>query len=862
LTEEALLRLVVALFGTHVRSVEALQDYNTTQRTFLPILSVSIILKPYLMKPAFLWRITAATVALFALAVGRAQAQMPEPIGDFASLSTVATNEWVLNAKNAQVRLQIITPTIVRFRYSKNDTWDSLSYAIVGGPIATKADAKEERESIIFTTDSLKIVVAKYPLRFSIQTLTGQPIVEDDAGLGTVWNGEQVTTHKKLQKEERFIGLGEKTGPLNRKGESYVNWNTDAFGYGAGQDPIYQTTPFYIGLHDGLQYGLFMDNSYRSQFAFGASSDRFSSFTIDGGQMDYYVIYRKSVADIIKDYTYLTGRMPMPPLWGLGLQQARYSYYPEAEVRTLAKTFRDKKIPADAIVLDIHYMDKYKIFTWDENRFPNPKKMVADLKTEGFRTVTIHDPGIKVEPGYKAYDEGTVLDLWAKYPDGKPHMSSVWPGKCVFPDFTMQKTRDWWKESLKYAYTDNGVEGFWNDMNEPATWGNHFPDAVQFSFEGKGGSHRRAHNIYGLQMSKASYEAGRSLLNKRPFILTRAGYSGIQRYAAVWTGDNRSEDSHMMSGVRLMNSMGLSGIAYTGMDVGGFTGNPSSALFGRWVSISSFSPFFRIHSAVNTKEADAWSFGEEIEAVNKNYINLRYRLLPYMYSNFYEAHSSGLPINRSLAIAYPHDAKVYDNAYQNQFYSGPSILVCPSESSKEYTKVYVPEVPHYDLYTDKEYSVGEHVVESPVSRLPVFVRAGGILVMQSLVQHTGEKPSDTLYVHVYQGTKGSSFTYYEDDGETLENERNGFYRRVITFAPDKRTVTFNQAEGNFATKFKQVKVLFHGNAGVAKGKSEHYAFIDAMPFFDPQGTPVAGPYAAVKSMVIPMPPAGKTDLKY
>jgi hypothetical protein len=227
-------------------------------------------------------------------------------------------------------------------------------------------------------------------------------------------------------------------------------------------------------------------------------------------------------------------------------------------------------------------MDKYKIFSWDPQRFPNPKGMVTDLKAMGFHTVTIHDPGIKVEPGYKPYDDGTKLDLWAKYPDGKPHISNVWPGRCVFPDFTMQKTRDWWRESLKAPYTDNGVDGFWNDMNEPATWGNRFPDLVQFSFEGKMGSHRRAHNIYGLMMSKASYEAGRALLGRRPFILTLAGYSVNQRYSAVWTGDNRSEDSHMMAGVRLMNSMGLSGIAYTGMDVGGFTGNPTPALFGRW----------------------------------------------------------------------------------------------------------------------------------------------------------------------------------------------------------------------------------------------------------------------------------------
>lgn len=812
--------------------------------------------------PAPFWRATCAALVLWVLAIQVAVAQMPEPIGDFTSLSSAGTNEWIITAKNAQMRVQFITPTIVRVRYSKNDTWDSLSYAVVGLPIAAKVDVKDERETITYTTDSLKLVVTKYPLRVSLLTLTGQPVIEDEPAFGTIWDGEQVTAHKKLQKDERFIGLGEKTGPLNRRGEGYTNWNTDAFGYGAGQDPIYQSIPFYMGLHSGLQYGLFMDNSYKSHFMFGASSERFSSFTTDGGQMDYYLIYRKTVAAIIQDYTYLTGRMPMPPLWGLGLQQARYSYYPEFRVRSLAKAYRDKKIPADAIVLDIHYMDKYKIFTWDPERFSNPKAMVTDLKGMGFHTVTIHDPGIKVEPGYKAYDEGTQLDLWAKYPDGKPHISSVWPGRCVFPDFTMQKTRDWWKESIKYAYTDNGVDGFWNDMNEPATWGGRFPDLVQFSFEGKGGSHRRAHNIYGLQMSKASYDAGRSLLNKRPFILTRAGYSGIQRYSAVWTGDNRSEDSHMMSGVRLMNSMGISGVAYVGMDVGGFTGNPTPQLFARWVTIGAFSPFFRIHSAINTKEADPWSFGEEVEAINRNYINLRYRLLPYLYSAFYEAHTTGLPINRTLAINNSQDANTYKDEYQNQFYHGASLLVCPAESSKDFIKAYLPEVPHYDLYTDKELAAGEHVVESPVKQLPVFVRAGSILVMQSLTMNTAEKPTDTLYVHLYNGTKGSTFTYYEDDGESFENERGVYYRRPITFSPDKRTVTFGQAEGTHKSKFTQVKMIFHGNVQPAKAKAENYAFIDAMPFFDPQGNPPAGPQCKVKTMVMPLPAAAKTDVKY
>jgi alpha-glucosidase len=318
----------------------------------------------------------------------------------------------------------------------------------------------------------------------------------------------------------------------------------------------------------------------------------------------------------------------------------------------------------------------------------------------------------------------------------------------------------------------------------------------------------------------------------------------------------------MMAGVRLINSMGLSGIPYVGMDVGGFTGNPTPALFGRWVSIGAFSPFFRIHTALNTKEADPWSFGEEIEAVNKNYIKLRYRLLPYLYSAFYEAHNTGLPISRSLAISHSHDANTFKDEYQNQFYFGASVLVCPAESNKDFIKTYMPEVTHYDLYTDREYSVGEHVVESPVKRLPVFVRAGGILVMQSLVMNTAEKPSDTLYVHVYNGGKGSSMPYYEDDGSSFDNEKGVYYLRTISFNPQARTVSFGAKEGSGTSKFTQVKLLFHGNIPNHKGKSESYAFIDPMPFFDPQGSAPPGPSCPVKTLTVPMPGAGKTDVKY
>lgn len=781
---------------------------------------------------------------------------MFESIGNVQSLKKEASG-ILLSSVNGQVRVQVYSPSVFRIHFSRNGTFDSLSYAVVAKPQSTQFSVIDGAV-VVLKTDSAQLEITRNPLRIRLLDAKGRLVNEDEPAFGTGWIGEEITTHKKLQEGERFIGLGEKTGPLNRKGDGYTNWNTDYFAYGTSADPIYQSIPFYLGLHKEMVYGMFLDNSYRSHFNFGASNDRFSSFTVEGGEMNYYLISHSNVAKVIESYTWLTGRMPMPPKWGLGLQQCRYSYYPDKEVLNIARTFREKNIPADAMVLDIHYMDKYKLFTWDKDRFPNPKSMNDQLKAMGFRTVTIIDPGVKIEKGYPAFEDGLKENVFLKYPDGSNYSGQVWPGWCHFPDFTNPKARTWWGTKFKDLVSD-GVEGFWNDMNEPATWGQRFPDLVEFDFEGKKSTHRQGHNIYGFQMVRASYEGTRKLLgDKRPFILTRAGFSGVQRYAAVWTGDNVSSDEHMMLGVRLLNSMGLSGIAYTGMDVGGFTGGASKELFGRWVSIGAFSPFFRIHSAVDTKESEPWSYGEKIEAINKNYISLRYRLLPYFYSAFAEAHTTGMPVQRSLAIQHSFLPKVYDSRYQNQFYVGPSLMVCPVESTKDITRVLFPDANGwYDLYYDTYFKGGtEEFVSSPIERLPVFVKAGSVLVLQSLTQSTSEKPGDTLQVHVYQGPNAVPFTYYEDDGTTYAYESGTFYRRSIALQPGRRNIAFGKVEGTMPSSFKKVKLIFHGftDLKLTGSQIENTSFLQGLPHFDPVGSGQAAPSSSVRSVVLDFRP--------
>ena len=707
-------------------------------------------------------------------------------------------------------RVMVYSDSIIRITATLEDHFEDFSYSIIAAPAEVNFELNETEHQLTIRTAACQLVITSDPVRFFFQELNGE-IIHEDETFGISWIGEQVTAYKKLQPEERFIGLGEKTGPLDRKGSAYQNWNTDAYCYTSGTDPLYSSTPFYIGIHSQKTYGIFLDNTHKSFFNFGASNNRFTSFSADAGELNYYFMYGSYIGEIIQHYTHLTGRMEMPPLWSIGYQQCRYSYYPDKEVLTLAQTFREKDIPADAIVFDIHYMDKYKIFTWDKKNFPDPKGMIDALTSQGFHSVIMCDPGIKVEPGYEAYDDGVKKDVFIKYPDGENYQGQVWPGWCHFPDFTNPATREWWASKFK-DYVALGIEGFWNDMNEIATWGNAIPENLEFDFEGNKATTRRGRNVFGFQMARSTYEGTKKLLNgKRPFNLTRSGFSGVQRYSAVWTGDNVAYDEHMLLGVRMVSSMGLTGIAFAGYDAGGFVGDASTSLFARWMSIASFAPFFRAHAMINTRDSEPWSYGEEVEQICRNYIKFRYQLLPYIYSLFYDASQSGMPVQRSLAINYTHDPKVYSGSYQNQYLFGPAILVAPVESTKELTKVYLPGGDWFDLYTGKVLEGNQEIiVESPIHKLPVFIKAGSVLPMQQAMPHTGIK-QDEWILHIYCGRESSEFLYYTDDGSTFDYQDGKSIKRLIQYYATDNKVVVSPEEGHHQTSFKTMKVVLHGS---------------------------------------------------
>lgn len=754
-------------------------------------------------------------------------------------------------AERAKFLITVYSEAIVRIQLTRDDFFETFSYSVISSPAATSLQITDSPDVIRLTTPKVVLLVRKNPLTFHFQNLQGETINQDEDAFGTSWIGDQVTTYKKIQEGERFIGLGEKTGPLDRRGFGYTHWNTDNFGYTAGSDPLYCSTPFYIGVHHNLAYGIFFDNTHKTYFNFGASNDRFSSFSADAGEMNYYFIYGNGIRDIIRNYTSLTGRMEMPPLWSIGYQQCRYSYYPDKEVINVANTFREKEIPADAIVFDIHYMEQYKIFTWSKKDFSDPVKLLSRLREMGFNVVVMCDPGIKVEKGYHAYEEGIKEDVFIKYPDGKPYTGQVWPGWCHFPDFTRPATRAWWKEQFR-EYVEQGVAGFWNDMNEIATWGNMLPENVEMDFEGEKSTMRRGRNLYGFQMARSTYEGTKALLgNKRPFNLTRSGFSGIQRYAAVWTGDNVAYDEHMMLGVRLVNSMGLTGIPFAGYDVGGFVGDANTKLFARWISIGAFSPFFRGHSMINSRDSEPWSYGEEVEQISRNYIRFRYQLLPYLYSLFYEASENGMPVQRSLAIDYSHDHRIYEHQFQHQYLFGPSFMVVPVESNKEFVRVYFPKGnTWYSLYNGEKHSGHSDVIlESPLHRLPVFVKSGAIIPMQPVIASTQEKTGQ-LIIHLYAGEADNEFLLFEDDGISYDYQKGAFAKRLLRYEAQSNTFSIEASQGSYSSIIKKARLVFHGftiinnlklNGGIKEVLPDINRFFNGLEKYDPIKDPEPAP---------------------
>ena len=729
----------------------------------------------------------------------------------------------------------------IQIQVSKNEAADFFSYALI------------QNDGLALTWEEDEEVIEIQGLgTFFLEKETGQwqwhkapyELLQSEDGLGFGFLGEEVVATFSLEKGQQFFGLGEKTGKLNRRGSAFTNWNTDAFAYSDGRDPLYASIPFYLSVNQGVCYGILVDNTSKTRFNFGASNDRMVQISVAQGPLNLIFIPGPTPQEVLKHYGELTGTTPMPPKWALGLQQCRYSYYPEHEVVSIANNYRNRDIPCDVIYLDIHYMQDYKVFTVNEDRFPDLKKLTQNLGDQGFRVIPIQDPGIKVEPGYPPFDSGKVADIFVKYPDGKHWNASVWPGNCAFPDFTAEAGRNWWTQQTADWVKETGVGGLWNDMNEPATWGQDVPDMLEFSLENRGGSHLEAHNVYGQLMAQSSREGLiQARPEERPFVLTRAGFAGIQRYAAVWTGDNVANDEHMFLGIRLVLSLGMSGVPFSGMDVGGFVGDSSADLFVRWMSVASFFPFFRIHSMIDSKDNEPWSYGEQAEAIVRNYIRLRYKLMPMLYSSFWEHQQSGKPVLKPYFWA--KRGYEYEQGFEHQFLLGDSILVIPASSTQQAVWAELPEGNWFHLFTGQRFTGNQQTwIGAPLHTLPVLVKAGSMLITQKVGTHTLDIQNQEFQLHVFKGSGSAELFWYDDNGLSSDVKEEDRIQVRFNFDFELNVLKINRVETGKKPWPKMTIHLWHFqewndtstiliNGRSASLQKGNFAWLDPLPNFDP-----------------------------
>lgn len=752
------------------------------------------------------------------------------------SVSAAAQPVEVANG-GATLRVVAVTDSILRIRLARGAFGQDASWAV---PAAVRAGSVPLRaQANGFSTAALSVRIDPATLALTVTDHAGR-VIHSDAAQPFDLEGQRFTLRKALPPGEHYYGLGDKTGPYDRRGASYVNWNTDAWGFGTGTDPIYKSIPFFVATGGaGGSYGLFLDNSWRSWFDFGHREDGTLAIGADGGPIDYYIIAGPSLRDVVRRYTDLTGKAPLTPLWGLGFQQSRYSYMSAAEVRALAERLDRERIPTDVIWLDIDYQDRNRPFTVNRTAFPDLDGLARDLRMGGKRLVAITDLHVAHAPnaGYAPYDSGTAGNHFLRNPDGSTYIAPVWPGPSVFPDFTRADTRRWWGNLYK-GFMDDGIAGFWNDMNEPAifeTPTKTMPLSTVHriagdDFEGRDAAHAEVHNIYGMENSRATFEGMQRLRpTLRPYVMTRASFAGGQRYAVTWTGDNSSTWDHLKLMVQQLVNLGLSGFSYAGADIGGFTGGPSPELLTRWHQIGAFTPVFRSHSAKDTPRAEVWVDGPEHLALRRRAIEERYRLMPYLYGVAEDNARTGDPIMRPVFYDYPAIASAPCDQTM-AFTVGRDLLVAASprpESPQPYD-VCLPAGGWFDYWSGLAVA-GEKVREAPaIERLPVFVRAGTILPRQPLVQSTAQTPAGPLELHVYPG-ENCSGTLYADDGVTVGYKRGQFLRQEVRCAvrPDGIRLSFGDRQGRYRPWWRALAVTVHGWTGPGRVRGRTVAFDSA-----------------------------------
>jgi alpha-glucosidase len=702
---------------------------------------------------------------------------------------------------------------------------------------------EETATGVAVRTSQARAYVRLDPLRIRFEDTMGRVFAADapeggpgflaaPAGRHTATLGAPARVVKQRPPTERYFGCGERTGGLEKTGTHLTFWSFDPpTEHTPLMDNLYVAVPFLLALDGGRAWGLFLDNAGHVTFDLGREQPDRLWLGTACGDLVYYVFAGPTPRAVVERYTELTGRTPLPPLWALGYHQSRWGYRSADELRALAREFRARDLPCDALYLDIDYMDGYRVFTWDPVRFPDPAGLLADLAAQGFHVVTILDPGIKVDEHYAAYRTGRAADVYCKTATGAEYRNAVWPGVCAFPDFTSPAARAWWAEQVA-ALVAPGVDGLWCDMNEPTTFipsPSTFPPDVVHPGGGRPRLHAEVHNLYGSLMARATRQGfARQRPGARPFVISRAGYAGLQRDALHWTGDNSSTWEHLAMSVPQLANLGLSGLAWVGADVGGFWGDATGELLVRWVELGIFQPFCRNHSHHASRPQEPWAFGEPYESLVRRLLQLRQRLLPYLYTLFEECHRTGAPLLRPLLFAYPDDETAYPA--DDEFLLGDHLLVAPiTRRGAAYRYVYLPQGTWCHFWTGAPVAGPAHVLaHAPLGEPAVYVRANAPLPLWPPMRHVGERAPDPLTVLVFPAPGAGAFTLYEDAGEGYAYEQ-GVYARTPLHCETTETeivVTLGPREGRYPPPRTRVALEVRGLPG-APAAVEHDGAPDA-----------------------------------
>jgi len=751
------------------------------------------------------------------------------PLAPVASYATAKDGIVVLCTDNSQVRFQVLAADLVRVRASFGQALPARdhSWAIAKSDWDTPPFSVREADGeILLSTAELEVAIHRAPLLVEFRDArTHHAINADQFPMMHDPSSGAVAAAKRLGFEEHFYGLGEKAARLDKRRGQFTMWNSDTPAYHEGTDPIYQSIPFYIGWQDSASYGIFFDNSFRTHFDFGANLQSSVVFSSDGGEMNYYFFWGPSIRRILGRYADLTGHLPMPPKWALGNQQSRWSYFPDKVAEQVVARYRADDLPLDVLHLDIHYMNGYRVFTWDPQRFPDPASFTARLRNQGVKVVVIVDPGVKYQPpaapavsgaapsaasnpelvlqdkSYYVFNQGLAGDYFLKRKSGNLWIGKVWPGDAVYVDYTLAAAACWWG-GLFRAYTDHGVAGIWTDMNEPSDFvdqtGNTQMDVVSFD-DGAHSTYAGNRNIFALGMARATYEGLLRLRpDQRPYVITRAGYAGIQRYSTMWTGDNTTTWDALALSIPMFETLGLSGEPFIGADIGGFIGRAEPELMTRWYEVGFLTPFCRNHAEVTGYDHEPWRFGTYYEGIIRKYLKLRYRLLPFLYTALEEAHRTGVPLFRPLLLNYQDDYNTL--SLDDEFMVGTDLLAAPilrpAASSRH---VYLPAGTWYDFWTGRLYHAGDMQASAPLETVPLFVRGGSILPMGPEMNYVGEK-TGPLSLTIYPDAQGRSrLSLYEDDGLSQAYLKGGFRRTDVSYqsTPSQSEIEIGAAQGTY-----------------------------------------------------------------